>query len=103
MPTIGACTIKEACVSYRPLAFMKLRNHAKMTWQGRPNWPPQWSGPYGPENPLPKGEVGVLKGVETRVGSFVGGCCPLVMHYNDQDYYNGKEQALAHVPDVILS
>jgi hypothetical protein len=66
---------------------MELRNHAKMTWQGRPNWPPQWSGPYGPENPLPKGEVGVLKGVETRVGSLVGACCLLVMHYNDQDCF----------------
>jgi hypothetical protein len=66
---------------------MELRNHPKMKWQGSPNWPPQWNGPHGPDNPLPNGEVGVLKSVEKSVVSPVGACCLLVIGYNDQDYF----------------
>jgi hypothetical protein len=65
---------------------MELRKHPKMTWQGRPTWPPTWNGPHGPNNPLPQGEVGVLQGVETGAASLLGTCCLLVMSYNDQDY-----------------
>jgi hypothetical protein len=66
---------------------MELRNHPKMTWQGRPNWPPQWNGPHGPGNPLPQGEVGVLKALEKSAASPVGACCLLVMAHHDQEYF----------------
>jgi hypothetical protein len=66
---------------------MELRHHPKMIWQGRPNWPPQWNGPHGPHNPLPQGEVGVLKGVEKSAVSPVGACCLLVMAHHDQEYF----------------
>src|SRR5918994_7954297 len=62
---------------------MELRKHPKMTWQGRPNWPPHWSGPYGPDNPLPEGEVGVLRAVEKDV---VAPSCVLTVAHNDQQY-----------------
>ena len=45
---------------------MELRKHPGMAYLGRPNWPPEWAGPYGPDNPLPSGEVGILIGVESR-------------------------------------
>ena len=65
---------------------MELRNHPKMTWRGRPNWPPKWNGPYGPNNPLPEGETGILVKVETGAAKKVPHCF-LVMRHNDQDYY----------------
>jgi len=43
---------------------MELRNHPRMMWQGRPNWPPHWKEPYGPDRPLPTGEVGILQRVD---------------------------------------
>jgi hypothetical protein len=66
---------------------MELRNHPKMKWQGRPNWPPQWTGPYGPDNPLPEGEVGVLTRVEIANPEFKPPHCFLEMQYNNQDYF----------------
>jgi hypothetical protein len=65
---------------------MELRKQPKMTWQGHPNWPPQWTGPHGPDNPLPQGEVGILTRVETAVENAIAPHCVLVIHYNDQDY-----------------
>jgi len=61
---------------------MELRKHPQMRWQGRPNWPPQWTGPHGPDNPLPQGEVGILTRVETAVENAVASHCVLVIHYN---------------------
>jgi hypothetical protein len=58
-----------------------------MTWQGQPNWPPNWNGPHGPNNPLPLGEVGILTRVETSVSSGMTPHCVLVMRLNDQDYF----------------
>ena len=58
-----------------------------MTWQGQPNWPPTWSGPHGPNNPLPVGEVGVLTRVESSTSSACSPHCILVMHWNNQDYF----------------
>jgi hypothetical protein len=66
---------------------MELRKHPKMAWQGSPNWPPKWHGPYGPENPLPQGEVGVLKAVEKSTVSSLGPCCLLTVAHRDQDYF----------------
>ena len=43
---------------------MELRKHPRMVWQCRPNWPPHWKGPYGPDRPLPTGEVGILQRVD---------------------------------------
>ena len=57
-----------------------------MRWQGLPNWPPQWTGPHGPDNPFPQGEVGILTRVETAVENTIAPHCVLVIHYNDQDY-----------------
>lgn len=49
-------------------------------------WPPKWTGPYGPNKPLPQGEVGVLKAVKPAAATPVGTRCHLVMSYNDDDY-----------------
>ena len=65
---------------------MELRNHPKMTWRGHFNWPPNWSGPHGPHNPLPQGEVGILVEVEIGAATVIAHCF-LIMRYNDQDYY----------------
>ena len=65
---------------------MELRKHPKMRWQGLPNWPPQWTGPHGPDNPLPQGEVGILTRVETAVENAIAPHCVLIIHYNGQDY-----------------
>jgi hypothetical protein len=65
---------------------MELRSHPRMRWQGRPNWPPRWTGPHGPDNPLPRVEVGILTRVETAVDNAIAPHCVLVIHYNDQDY-----------------
>jgi hypothetical protein len=74
------------CVVWALIKNMELRKHPKMTWGGRPNWPPRWNGPYGPNNPLPEGEVGILVKVETGAAKTVFHCF-LVMRHNDQDYY----------------
>lgn len=66
---------------------MEVRKHPKMTWQGSPNWPPHWSGPYGPDNPLPQGEVGVLRSVENSTVNAVAACCLLTVTHNDQEYF----------------
>jgi hypothetical protein len=65
---------------------MELRNHLQMIWQGRPNWPPKWTGPHNSENPLPEGEVGVLTRVETTDPSLIAPHCILVIRYEDEDY-----------------
>ena len=68
---------------------MELRKHPRMTWQGQPNWPPNWSGPHGPNNPLPVGEVGILTRVETGATAAAAPYCILVIRCNDQDYFGG--------------
>ncbi len=65
---------------------MDLRKHPRMTWRGLPNWPPNWNGPHGPDNPLPQGEVGILTGVETATPSALDPHCILIMRWNDQEY-----------------
>jgi hypothetical protein len=65
---------------------MQVRSHPRMVWQGRPNWPPEWVGPYGPDNPLPKGEVGTLGRVECVSSSPMGPHCSIVMNLNNQEY-----------------
>jgi hypothetical protein len=66
---------------------MELRHHPRMTYQGRCNWPPEWKGPYGPRNPLPHGEVGVLVRVDT-VSTILGvPHCVLVIQWNDEEYF----------------
>ena len=65
---------------------MQLRNDPRMVWQERPNWPPEWVGPHGPDNPLPQGEVGTLSRVECVSSSHTGPHCFVVMSFNNQDY-----------------
>jgi hypothetical protein len=65
---------------------MELRNHPAMIWQGRRNWPPKWTGPHNFENPLPEGEVGVLRRVETTDPSLIAPHCILVIRYGSEDY-----------------
>src|SRR5574341_537662 len=42
---------------------MPLRHHPKLAWQGRPSWPPQWTGAVARGAKAPLGEQGVLKAV----------------------------------------
>ena len=65
---------------------MQLRNDPRMVWQGRPNWPPEWVGPHGPDNPLPQGEVGTLSRIECVSSSPTGPHCFVVMNFNNQEY-----------------
>src|SRR6266508_4424541 len=66
---------------------MELRKHPKMRWHGRPNWPPEWNGPFGPDRPLPKGEVGTLVRAECRLGDLRTPHCYLDIQWNGQDYF----------------
>jgi hypothetical protein len=78
-----------------------------MTWQGNRNWPPHWSGPHGPNNPLPQGEVGVLKAVEKSAVSPPGPCCVLTVAHGDQDYFGSlsfdDEDFSKHIFDILTS
>ena len=84
---------------------MELRKHPKIRWQGVPNWPPQWTGPHGPDNPLPRGEVGILTRVETAVDNTIAPHCVLIMHHNEQDYVGSlsfdDEEFLRTVCEVL--
>jgi hypothetical protein len=64
---------------------VELRSHPKMSYQGRPNWPPAWSGPSGSD--IPKGEVGVLIKVEGASKYLTAPHCFLVIHWNNQEYF----------------
>ena len=66
---------------------MELRKHPRMMYLGRPNWPPEWAGPYGPDTPLPSGEVGILRGVESASHFLRTPHCVLVMQSNQQEYF----------------
>jgi hypothetical protein len=67
---------------------MELRKHPKMTFQGKPSWPPQWFGPHGPGHPLPEGEVGTLKEVYSKPLTANGSPhCYLIMEYDGKEYY----------------
>jgi hypothetical protein len=66
---------------------MELRTHPHMTYQGRPNWPPEWKGPYGPRNPLPLGEAGILLRVDTLSSILSAPRCVLVIQWNNQEYF----------------
>ena len=66
---------------------MELRKHPRMTCLGYPNWPPEWKGPYGPDNPLPRGEEGILIRVEAASSILRIPHCILVIQWNDQQYF----------------
>ena len=66
---------------------MELRRHPRMTCQGRPSWPPEWKGPYGPANPLPRGEVGILVRVDTAPNILNTPHCVVVIQWNGQEYF----------------
>jgi hypothetical protein len=53
-----------------------------MSWQGRPNWPPEWNGPYGPERPLPNGEFGTLLKAECDFGKATVSHCYIDIQMN---------------------
>ncbi len=66
---------------------MELRKHPCMTFLGRSNWPPAWTGPFGPSNPLPRGEVGVLIRVLDSAPSILNSPhCFVVIQWNQQEY-----------------
>ena|SRR5882724_9879185 len=65
---------------------MELRKHPRMTCLGRLNWPPEWKGPYGPDNPLPRGEVGILIRVEPASSILRTPHCIVVIQWNDREY-----------------
>jgi hypothetical protein len=58
-----------------------------MMSQGSLNWPPLWTGPHGPDDPLPQGEVGTLARVEMGTLSLTAAHCFLVIKYNGRDYF----------------
>lgn len=43
---------------------MRLRDHPKLRYHGKPAWPPQWGGAYRPGAKFPNGEVGTLKALQ---------------------------------------
>ena len=63
---------------------MDLRAHPRMTYRGRPNWPPPWLCIDGNVNKNPKGEVGTL--VEVQVSMHQANRCFLVIEYEDSQY-----------------
>ena len=65
---------------------MELRKHPRMTYRGSPNWPPDWKGNYGPDNPLPCGEAGNLIRVEPASDILAMPRCFVVMQWNQQEY-----------------
>jgi hypothetical protein len=52
-----------------------------------PERSPTWNGPYGPDHPLPQGEVGVLRSLENSTVNLVPSCCLLTVTHNDQEYF----------------
>ena len=46
-----------------------------------------WKGPYGPDNPLPRGEEGILIRVELTSSILRIPHCILVIQWNDQQYF----------------
>jgi hypothetical protein len=86
---------------------MELRKHPRMTYLGRPNWPPEWKGPYGPDNPLPHGEVGILIRVELPSNILRTPHCILVIQWNHQEYlaslYFDEEAFLQEIVALLQS
>ncbi len=86
---------------------MELRKHPRMTCQGRPNWPPEWNGTYGPNNPLPRGEVGILTRVEPATSLLKLPHCIIVIQWNEQEYlaslYFDEEEFLQKVVGLLHS
>jgi hypothetical protein len=66
-------------------ASVELRIHPKMRYQGRPNWPPAWSGPSGSD--IPKGEAGVLIKVEAASKYLSAPHCVLIIQWNNHEYF----------------
>jgi hypothetical protein len=58
-----------------------------MCYQGRPSWPPTWSGPSDPHNALPTGEVGVLIKVAAASKYLTAPHCLLVIRWNNEEYF----------------
>ena len=87
--------------------MMELRKHPRMTYLSRPTWPPEWKGPYGPDNPLPRGEEGILIRVEPASGNLRTPHCILVMQWNHQEYvgslYFDEEDFLQEIVGVLRS
>lgn len=86
---------------------MELRKHPRMTCLGKPNWPPEWKGPYGPNNPLPSGEVGTLIRVEPASSNPETPHCFVVIHLNKQEYFGSlyfdEEDSLTEIVKLLRS
>jgi hypothetical protein len=77
-----------------------------MCYQGRRSWPPAWSGPSGPNDPLPTGEVGVLIKVEAESKYLTAPHCLLVIGWNDEEYFGAlffDDESFAHAICDLLS
>jgi hypothetical protein len=78
---------------------MELRKHPRMSYRGRPIWPPEWTGTHGPDNPLPRGEVGILVQVEQGSSVVKPPHCIVVIEWNEQEYLATlcfEEEAFLH-------
>lgn len=106
--------VSENSSTRRPLMFenltrtdMELRKHPRMKCLGRPNWPPEWRGPYGADNPLPRGEVGILARVEPAPSTLKPPHCIVVMQHNRQEYlaslYFDDEEFLQQIVRLFRS
>jgi hypothetical protein len=78
-----------------------------MTYLRRPTWPPEWKGPYGPDNPLPLGEAGILIRVEPASSNLRTPHCIVVTQWNHQEYvgslYFDDEDFLQVIVGVLQS
>lgn len=68
---------------------MELRNHPKMRFEGKPNWPPHWLGSYSHDHPLPRGEIGVLREVYSKPANsiIIRPRCYLVIDHEGREYF----------------
>jgi hypothetical protein len=65
----------------------ELRKHPRMSGQAGSSWPPEWTGPQSPNNPLPRGEAGILMRVEDAFNSVTAPHCFLSTRWNEREYF----------------
>lgn len=67
-----------------------LRDHPKLRYHGVPTWPPNWGGTYKGHDPIPQGEIGILRNVEKiEANSFYPDHLFLTVEYNGNSYTGG--------------
>ena len=68
---------------------MQLRDHPYMSFNGVPNWPPEWIWTAGNENSHPVGEVGVLE--DRQRSNINANVCFVTMRYDGATYVGRLE------------